>query len=89
MRRYPHRSARRTARGNRQGLALVGVVLTAVGAAVPLLVYGPFDPLPPGAAEETLGSVANPTIASEKVLQSDDAQSCTHQVSTRGALVYV
>ncbi|MBQ1081899.1 hypothetical protein [Nocardiopsis sp. B62] len=57
MRRYPHRSARRTARGNRQGLALVGVVLTSVGAVVPLLVYGPFDSLPSGVAGETLGSV--------------------------------
>ncbi|MFE1166210.1 hypothetical protein [Nocardiopsis sp. NPDC058789] len=57
MRRHPHRAARRTARGNRQGLALVGVVLTAVGATVPLLAYGPFDLLPPGASGETLGSV--------------------------------
>lgn len=63
MRRYPHRSARRTARGNRQGLALIGLLLLAAGAAVPLLVYGPFHPFSTGQtgsagqAGETLGSV--------------------------------
>lgn len=55
MRRYPHRAARRTARGNRQGLALVGVLLLAAGAAVPLLVFGPFRPSP-FFTGETLGS---------------------------------
>lgn len=57
MRRYPHRLARRTARGNRQGLALVGLLLLAAGAAVPLLVYGPFHPFSMGQEGETLGSV--------------------------------
>lgn len=56
-RRYPHRSARRTARGNRQGLALVGVLLLAAGSAVPLLVYGPFPPLFAGSPGETVGSL--------------------------------
>ncbi|WP_017587910.1 hypothetical protein [Nocardiopsis ganjiahuensis] len=39
-RRYPHRRARRTARGNRQGLALVGALLLAAGTAAPLLAHG-------------------------------------------------
>ncbi|GAA1094320.1 hypothetical protein NE857_01530 [Nocardiopsis exhalans] len=58
MKRYPHRRARRTARGNRQGLALMGVLLLAAGAVVPLLVYGPFPRFAAGSADETLGSVA-------------------------------
>lgn len=58
MKRYPHRRARRTARGNRQGLALIGVLLLAAGATVPLQVYGPFPPFAAGIADETLGSAA-------------------------------
>lgn len=58
MKRYPHRRARRTARGNRQGLALAGVLLLVTGALVPLSVYGPFPLFVEGAPDETLGSVA-------------------------------
>ncbi|GHC73118.1 hypothetical protein GCM10007079_06770 [Nocardiopsis terrae] len=66
MRRYPHRAARRTARGNRQGLALVGVLLLAAGSAVPLLVHGPFHLLAsgsPGQAPRTAGERIAPLLA--------------------------
>ncbi|MBR8742233.1 hypothetical protein [Nocardiopsis sp. MG754419] len=43
-RRDPHRAARRTARGNRQGLALVGTLLMVAGAVPALLTVLPLGP---------------------------------------------
>ncbi|GAB3736332.1 Asp23/Gls24 family envelope stress response protein [Nocardiopsis nanhaiensis] len=69
MSRYPHRAARRTARGNRQGLALVGLLLIAIGAVAPVLLFDPFGVLgPPGtlgplAAEDTVWGDLAPLLA--------------------------
>ena len=55
MRHYPHPAARRTARGNRQGLALVGLLLISIGAVAPVLLLDPFGVLGPSG---TLGPLA-------------------------------